>query len=109
MYYDYSEVDIVMTLKLILWLHWGWYYNYSEVDIMITLRSILWLHWGWYYDYSEVDSDGDEIPDEEDEESRKYYGYRVWYSLEIHVKPSPPERIMAVECCCQVRNCQNMY
>ncbi|XP_052708553.1 cilia and flagella-associated protein 47-like isoform X1 [Crassostrea angulata] len=49
----------------------------------------------------EVDSDGDEIPDEEDEESRKYYGYRVWYSLEIHVKPSPPERIMAVECCCQ--------
>lgn len=49
----------------------------------------------------EIDSDGDEIPDEEDEESRKYYGYRVWYSLEIHVKPSPPERIMAVECCCQ--------
>lgn len=60
-----------------------------------------------YYDYSEVDSDGDEIPDEEDEESRKYYGYRVWYSLEIHVKPSPPERIMAVECCCQVRDCHD--
>ena len=55
-----------------------------------------------FYPYSEVDSDGDEIPDDEDEESRKYYGYRVWYSLEIHVKPSPPERIMAVECCCQV-------
>ncbi|XP_021363645.1 cilia- and flagella-associated protein 47-like isoform X2 [Mizuhopecten yessoensis] len=49
----------------------------------------------------EVDSDGDEIPEDEDEESRKYYGYRIWYSLEVHVKPPPPERIMSVVCACQ--------
>ncbi|KAL4233464.1 hypothetical protein ACF0H5_008145 [Mactra antiquata] len=46
----------------------------------------------------EVDSDGDEMPDEECQE---YYGYRVWYSLEIHVKPAPPERILEVTCACQ--------
>ena len=51
---------------------------------------------------SEIDSDGDEIPDDDDDESRKYYGYRVWYSLEIQVQPSPPERIMTVECACHV-------
>ncbi|XP_053397416.1 cilia- and flagella-associated protein 47-like isoform X4 [Mercenaria mercenaria] len=48
----------------------------------------------------EVDSDGDEMPDE-DEETRQFYGYRVWYSLEIHVKPSPPERVLEVTCSCQ--------
>ncbi|KAK3096977.1 hypothetical protein FSP39_005325 [Pinctada imbricata] len=48
----------------------------------------------------EVDSDGDEIQDDDEEDSRTFYGYRIWYSLEIHVKPSPPERIMAVECAC---------
>jgi hypothetical protein len=52
--------------------------------------------------FSEIDSDGDEIPDDDDDESRKYYGYRVWYSLEIQVQPSPPERIMTVECACHV-------
>ncbi|XP_071134806.1 cilia- and flagella-associated protein 47-like isoform X3 [Mytilus edulis] len=48
----------------------------------------------------EIDSDGDEIPDDDDDESRRYYGYRIWYSLEIQVQPSPPERIMTVECAC---------
>ena len=52
--------------------------------------------------FSKIDSDGDEIPDDDDDESRKYYGYRVWYSLEIQVQPSPPERIMTVECACHV-------
>ena len=51
--------------------------------------------------FSEVDSDGDEMPDE-DEEIREYYGYRVWYSLEIHVKPAAPEKILEVTCACQV-------
>ncbi|XP_052240686.1 cilia- and flagella-associated protein 47-like isoform X3 [Dreissena polymorpha] len=50
----------------------------------------------------EVDSDGDEMPDEDDE-TRQFYGYRVWYSLEIHVKPGAPERIIEVTCACQKR------
>ncbi|XP_052808119.1 cilia- and flagella-associated protein 47-like isoform X2 [Mya arenaria] len=48
----------------------------------------------------EVDSDGDEMPDEDDE-TRQFYGYRVWYAIEIHVKPAPPERIIEVTCACQ--------
>ena len=51
--------------------------------------------------FREVDSDGDEMPDE-DEEVREYYGYRVWYSLEIHVKPAAPEKVLEVTCACQV-------
>lgn len=54
--------------------------------------------------YSEVDSDGDEMPDD-DEEAKQFYGYRVWYSLEIHVKPAPPERVLEVNCACQVIYC----
>ena len=48
-----------------------------------------------------MDSDGDEMPDDDDE-AREYYGYRVWYSLEIHVKPAAPERVLEVTCACQV-------
>ena len=51
--------------------------------------------------FSEVDSDGDEMP-EDDEDVKEYYGYRVWYSLEIHVKPAAPEKILEVTCACQV-------
>ena len=50
---------------------------------------------------SEVDSDGDEMP-EDDEEIKEYYGYRVWYSLELHVKPAAPEKVLEVTCACQV-------
>jgi len=50
----------------------------------------------------EVDSDGDEMPDE-DEEIRQFYGYRVWYALEVHVKPAAPERVIEVTCNCQKR------
>ena len=49
---------------------------------------------------SEVDSDGDEIP--QDQEVRAYDGYRVWYSVEVTVKPPPPERVIPVVCACQV-------
>lgn len=58
--------------------------------------------------FSEIDSDGDEIPDDDDDESRRYYGYRIWYSLEIQVQPSPPERIMTVECACHVSPSSNV-
>lgn len=48
----------------------------------------------------ELDSDGDEMPDEDDE-TKQFYGYRVWYSLEVHVKPAHPERVIEVTCACQ--------
>ncbi|KAL8606797.1 hypothetical protein ACOMHN_049626 [Nucella lapillus] len=47
----------------------------------------------------EVDSDGDEIP--QDQDVREYDGYRVWYSVEVLVKPPPPERVIPVTCPCQ--------
>ncbi|XP_076467202.1 cilia and flagella-associated protein 47-like [Babylonia areolata] len=47
----------------------------------------------------EVDSDGDEIP--QDPDVREYDGYRVWYSVDVVVKPQPPERIIPVNCACQ--------
>ena len=39
---------------------------------------------------------------EDDEEIKEYYGYRVWYSLELHVKPAAPEKVLEVTCACQV-------
>ncbi|XP_070190234.1 cilia and flagella-associated protein 47-like isoform X3 [Littorina saxatilis] len=47
----------------------------------------------------EVDSDGDEIP--LDPDVRDYDGYRVWYSLEVTIRPAPPERVVSVTCACQ--------
>ncbi|KAL3884217.1 hypothetical protein ACJMK2_030436, partial [Sinanodonta woodiana] len=51
----------------------------------------------------EVDSDGDEVPNEDDE-LKEFYGYRVWYSVEVNVKPPPPERILEVTCACQKKS-----
>ena len=51
----------------------------------------------------EVDSDGDEVPDEEGEESAESLdGYRVWYAVEVFVDPPPPERTLQITCACQV-------
>ena len=50
--------------------------------------------------HKEVDSDGEELP--QDEGGKEYYGYRMWYSLEVDVKPPVPERSMTVSCACQV-------
>ncbi|XP_048239518.1 cilia and flagella-associated protein 47-like isoform X3 [Haliotis rufescens] len=47
----------------------------------------------------EVDSDGDDVPS--DDETKEYDGYRIWYSLELHVSPPPPERTMEIGCACQ--------
>ncbi|XP_035825915.1 cilia- and flagella-associated protein 47 [Aplysia californica] len=49
--------------------------------------------------HKEVDSDGEELP--QDESGREYHGYRMWYSLEVDVKPPVPERTMTVTCACQ--------
>ncbi|KAK3775916.1 hypothetical protein RRG08_017206 [Elysia crispata] len=49
--------------------------------------------------HKEVDSDGEEQP--VDEGSKDYYGYRMWYSLEVDVKPPVPERSLNVACACQ--------
>lgn len=47
----------------------------------------------------EVDSDGDEIP--MDLDVVQYDGYRVWYSLDVIVRPPPPEKVLDVTCACQ--------
>ena len=58
---------------------------------------------GVCFDSREVDSDGDEIP-EEAEIANEYDGYRVWYSLEIHVSPPKPEKTLEITCACQVNS-----
>ncbi|XP_064627283.1 cilia- and flagella-associated protein 47-like isoform X2 [Lineus longissimus] len=50
----------------------------------------------------EVDSDGDEIP-ELDEDKVVDDNYRVWFALEVTVKPSPPEKTLEITCACQKR------
>ena len=57
--------------------------------------------------YREIDSDGEEQP--VDEGSKEYDGYRMWYSLEVDVKPPVPERSMTVVCACQVGRSSNTF
>lgn len=53
------------------------------------------------FDYNrEIDSDGEEYQKYED--ATDYVGYRMWYALEIDVKPALPEKVMTVVCPCQV-------
>ncbi|XP_074645875.1 cilia and flagella-associated protein 47-like isoform X2 [Tubulanus polymorphus] len=47
----------------------------------------------------EVDSDGDEIPTSDDEESQDRY--RVWYTVDLTVDPPEPERTIEITCACQ--------
>ncbi|CAL1538368.1 unnamed protein product [Lymnaea stagnalis] len=46
----------------------------------------------------EVDSDGEELSQENI--SKDYLGYRLWYAIEVDVKPPLPERVMKVSCAC---------
>lgn len=63
--------------------------------------ELLIAEFGVFVCFSEVDSDGDEVADE-DEETKEFYGYRIWYSFEVFVKPPQPERVIPVTCACQV-------
>ncbi|KAK2169816.1 hypothetical protein NP493_1175g00013 [Ridgeia piscesae] len=47
-----------------------------------------------------VDSDGDEMPDE-DEEEQSSQEYRIWFAVEINVEPQPPERTVYITSPCQ--------
>ncbi|XP_059154686.1 cilia- and flagella-associated protein 47-like isoform X2 [Physella acuta] len=48
---------------------------------------------------TEIDSDGEEY--QKDEDATDYVGYRMWYALEIDIKPALPEKVMTVVCPCQ--------
>ena len=81
-------------------------YCLERDEIIQKIRKITALIWkllqcSFFFFSREVDSDGDEIP--EDQDVREYDGYRVWYSVEVTVRPPPAERVIPVTCACQVQ------